>query len=61
VGADGKVYLISQDGTVSVVKAAGEWDTLAVNALGDEVFATPAIEDGKIYVRTKSALYCFGK
>jgi outer membrane protein assembly factor BamB len=61
VGADGKVYLISQDGTVSVVKAAGEWDVLAVNALGDEVFATPAIADGKIYVRTKSALYCFGQ
>lgn len=60
VGADGKVYLISQDGTVSVVKATGEWDVLAVNALGDEVFATPAIADGKLYVRTKSALYCFG-
>ncbi|HNG34610.1 MAG TPA: PQQ-binding-like beta-propeller repeat protein [Blastocatellia bacterium] len=61
VGADGKVYLISQDGTVSVVKAVGEWDVLAVNALGDEVFATPAIDDGKLYVRTKSTLYCFGK
>jgi outer membrane protein assembly factor BamB len=61
VGADGKVYLISQDGTVSVVKAAGEWDVLAVNSLDDEVFATPAIADGKIYVRTKGALYCFGK
>ncbi|MEO6725497.1 MAG: PQQ-binding-like beta-propeller repeat protein [Blastocatellia bacterium] len=61
VGADGKVYLVSQDGTVSVVKAAGEWDVLAVNTLGDEVFATPAIDDGKIYVRTKSTLYCFAK
>lgn len=61
VGADGKVYLISQDGTVSVVKAAGEWEILAVNPLGDEVFATPAFEDGKLYVRTKSALYCFAK
>jgi outer membrane protein assembly factor BamB len=60
VGADGKVYLISQDGTVSVVKAVGEWDVLAVNALGDEVFATPAIADGKLYIRTKSTLYCFG-
>jgi outer membrane protein assembly factor BamB len=60
VGADGKVYLISQDGTVSVVKAAGEWDVLAVNPLGDEVFATPAIDNGKLYIRTKSALYCFG-
>ena len=61
VGADGKVYLISQDGTVSVVKADGNWEVLAVNALGDEVFATPAIADGKIYVRTKSAMYCFGQ
>src|SRR5262249_12742551 len=61
VGADGKVYLISQDGTVSVIKAEGEWDVRGVNALEGEVFATPAIADGKIYVRTKSALYCFGK
>ena len=61
VGADGKVYLISQDGTVSVVKATGEWDVLAVNALGDEVFATPAIADGKLYIRTKGTLYCFAK
>ncbi len=61
VGADGKVYLISQDGTVSVVKATGEWEVMAVNPLGDEVFATPAIADGKLFVRTKSALYCFAK
>jgi len=41
VGADGKVWLCSQDGTVSVVAAKGEWETLAVNRLDDEVFATP--------------------
>jgi outer membrane protein assembly factor BamB len=61
VGADGKVFLISQDGTVSVVSAAGTWEILAVNALDDEVFATPAIADGRLYVRTKNALYAFGK
>ena len=61
VGADGKVFLVSQDGTVSVVSAAGDWEILAVNALDDEVFATPAIAGGRIYVRTKSALYAFGK
>jgi outer membrane protein assembly factor BamB len=60
VGADGKVFLVSQDGTVSVVEAKGEWDILSVNALGDEVFATPAIADGRIFVRTKSTLYAFG-
>jgi outer membrane protein assembly factor BamB len=61
VAADGKVYLISQDGTVSVVKAAGEWDVLAVNALGDECFGTPAIDNGQLYIRTSSALYRFGE
>jgi outer membrane protein assembly factor BamB len=61
VGADGKVWLISQDGTVSVVSAKGDWEILAVNALGDEVFATPAFAEGKILVRTQNMLYCFGK
>ena len=60
VGADGKVFLVSQDGTASVVDAKGEWEILAVNPMGDEVFATPAIADGKIYLRTKSTLYAFG-
>lgn len=59
VGADGKVYLISQDGTASVVSAKGEWEVLAVSPLGEEVFATPAIADNKLYVRTQNTLYCF--
>jgi len=61
VAADDKVYLIGEAGAVSVLKAAGEWEVLAVNELDDEVFATPAIADGHIYIRTRSALYCFGK
>jgi outer membrane protein assembly factor BamB len=59
VGADGKVWLVSQDGTVSVVSAKGDWEVLAVNKLDDEVFATPAFDDGVIYIRTRSALYAF--
>jgi len=61
VAADGKVFLIGQGGQVSVLKAAGDWQVLAVNELDDEVFATPAIADGRIYIRTRSALYSFGK
>jgi outer membrane protein assembly factor BamB len=61
VAADGKVFLIGQNGQVSVLKAAGDWEILAVNELDDEVFATPAIADGRIYIRTRSALYSFGK
>jgi outer membrane protein assembly factor BamB len=61
VGADGKVFLVSQDGTASVVDAKAEWEILSVNPLGDEVFATPAIADGRIYIRTKSTLYAFAQ
>jgi outer membrane protein assembly factor BamB len=61
VAADGKVFLVGQGGAVSVLKAGGDWEILAVNALDDECFATPAIADGRIYIRTRSALYCFAK
>ena len=60
VAADDKVFLIGQGGQVSVVKATGEWEVLAVNELDDECYATPAIADGRIYIRTRSALYAFG-
>ena len=61
VAADDKVYLVGEGGAVSVLKAGGDWQILAVNAMDDECFATPAIADGRIYIRTRSALYCFGK
>lgn len=60
VAADDKVFLIGQGGQVSVLKAAGEWEVLKVNELDDETFATPAIADGRIYIRTRSAMYAFG-
>ena len=60
VAADDKVFVIGEAGQVSVLKADGDWQVLAVNELDDECFATPAIADGRIYIRTRSALYCFG-
>jgi len=61
VAADGKIYLISSEGKVSVLKAGAQWEVLAVNDLGEECQATPAIGGGSLYIRTAKALYCFGK
>lgn len=61
IGADGKIWLVSQDGTVSVITARGDWEVLQVNALDDEVFATPVPADGELFIRTRSALYNFSK
>jgi outer membrane protein assembly factor BamB len=61
VGADGKVFTISEEGKVTVLKAGGDWEVLAVNDLDDLCHATPAIAGGRIYLRTRNTLYCFAK
>jgi outer membrane protein assembly factor BamB len=61
VAADGKIFIASQAGVVTVLKAGAEQEMLAANELDDECYATPAIADGRLYIRTRSALYCFGK
>jgi hypothetical protein len=60
VGGDGKVYTVSQKGELSVIQAGAEWKVLSRARFGDEVYATPAIADGQIFVRTTQYLYCFG-
>ena len=59
VAADGKLYLLDRDGTLTVVKAGGQWEVLHILALDDDASATPAIADGRLYIRTHNSLYCF--
>ena len=61
VAADGKVYLLSEACKLTVLKAGGEWEPLALNDLDDVCFSTPAIADSRLYIRTRSALFAFGK
>ncbi len=60
VGGDGKVYLASERGVVTVLKADGDWEVIASHDFGERIMATPVIADGRIYVRTDDAVYCFG-
>jgi len=60
VAADGKIYLGTLEGRVVVLREGGEWAVLASVDLGDEIWSTPAIAEGKLYVRTRSKLYGFG-
>jgi outer membrane protein assembly factor BamB len=61
VAADGKVYFVGETGKLAVVQAGGQWEVLATGDLGEDCYATPAIVDGSIYLRTGKALYCFRK
>jgi outer membrane protein assembly factor BamB len=60
VAADSKVFLSSSEGKITVLAAGAQWRILGVNDLGEEIHATPALSQGRIYVRTRSSLYCFG-
>ena len=60
VAADNHVFFTTEAGAVVVVAAGGDFTPKAVNSIGEEIYATPAIADGRIYVRTTAALYAFG-
>jgi outer membrane protein assembly factor BamB len=59
VAGDGKVYFTGESGKIAVVRGGENPELLAVNELGEECYATPAIANGGLYVRTREALYCF--
>ncbi|MBI4905866.1 MAG: PQQ-binding-like beta-propeller repeat protein [Acidobacteria bacterium] len=61
VAADGKIFTASKDGKVAALKAGPDWDVITVSDLGEEIWATPALDDNHVYIRTQKALYCFGK
>jgi outer membrane protein assembly factor BamB len=59
VAGDGKIYLLSEEGKLTVISATGEWQVLHTADFAENVYATPAIVDGHIYLRTTGHLYCF--
>jgi outer membrane protein assembly factor BamB len=60
VGAAGKVLLLSQTGKATLLKAGGQWEILSSADFEEPIYATPAIADDRLYLRTRSHLYCFG-
>ena len=58
--ADGKIYLLDADGVATVVRAGRDWRILHQRDFGEDMNATPAIADGRLYIRSHEAVYCFG-
>ena len=59
VTGDNKVYFGDEKGHVSVISSFAEWKTLHDADFGEGIYGTPAIVDGRIYLRTNGHLYCF--
>ena len=62
IAADGKLYLTSRSGTITVVKLGTEGEVIATNDLSDggDWSSTPAVGDGVIYVRSTKAIAAYG-
>jgi len=56
IAAEGKIYCASENGTVYVLAAGPDFNIIAKNAIGEACFATPAISQGMLYLRTTKSL-----
>jgi outer membrane protein assembly factor BamB len=61
VAADGKLYLSNEDGEMLVVAAGRKFEHLATNPMGELLMATPALSDGRMYVRTSKSLFAVAR
>jgi outer membrane protein assembly factor BamB len=59
VSADGKIYFASEQGVASVVADQRDWQVISSHDFKEKIYATPAVTDHRIIIRTESALYCF--
>ena len=61
IAAAGKLYLATEDQDVVIVKLGANFEVLTTNTLTDESFiATPAIAQGDLFLRSRTALYRIG-
>jgi outer membrane protein assembly factor BamB len=61
VSADGKVFVLSEDGETHIFEAAKEFQLISTNPLNERCQASPAISNGKLFIRTEKNLYCISR
>ena len=61
IAANGRIYIASRNGIVTVFDSGEKLNILAQNNLDELITATPAVVDNKIYLRTEKTLYAFVK
>jgi len=58
ISAAGLVYFLSDKGIMTVVKPGPSLEVLARNDLGEKTFASPAVSNGRLFLRSEKHLYC---
>jgi outer membrane protein assembly factor BamB len=61
VAVDGKVFFTNDDGETFVLKAGPAFELLHTNRMGERTLASPALVEGRWYIRTERHLYAIGR
>jgi outer membrane protein assembly factor BamB len=61
VAFEDRILLTSEDGDTFVIKAGPAHEVLRTNSVGEPVYASPAIANGRIYIRGDHHLFAIGK
>ena len=59
--AEGRIYFSSEEGKTYVLRQSTDYDLLATNDLGQRTFASPATDDGTLFIRSESHLWRIGE
>ena len=58
-GADGKIYCLSEDGTVVVLSAGDKFEVLSTTPFGEgPCMSSVVVAEGRFFIRTAKNLYC---
>ena len=60
IGVDGKIFFTNDQGQTFVLKAGPEFELLHSNEIGSRTLASPALVDGRWYIRTQTELIAIG-
>ena len=60
ISANGLVYFLNDNGVMNVVKPGPQFAGVAKNEIGEKTFASPAISEGRLYLRGDKHLFCIG-
>jgi outer membrane protein assembly factor BamB len=61
VVADGKLYVVNEDGATTVIELGDKPKVLATNAMGEKILATPAVANGALFLRSDQHLWCIAE
>ena len=61
VAVDGKIFFTNDDGETFVLRAGPTFELLHVNRIGESTLASPALVDGRWYIRTAGNLVAIGR